>query len=173
MHIKLWDLRKPTLPLYKYKVCDFIGPNLQQLYDNESIFDRFDLQWSPSGNYLSTGGYNDAFHVLDKMQNKHLTLKASAEQVRHRNDEVVRTYKVPAPTRPVLQKSRMLLSSNRDAPQAENTPLKEFVEGPIWPVNTEGEAVVEYGNKVMLSAWHPHIDCIATANLNCLYLYSK
>lgn len=34
------------------------------MYDNECMFDRFDLHWSPSGSFVSSGGYNNAFNVL-------------------------------------------------------------------------------------------------------------
>ena len=39
--------------------------NLQQLYDNEAIFDRFQVKVSPDGKYLSTGSYNECFNVID------------------------------------------------------------------------------------------------------------
>jgi len=61
-------MRQPGQPLSKYRICDYLDSNLADLYTNECIFDRFDLQWSHSGSYLSTGGYNDSFTVLSDLQ---------------------------------------------------------------------------------------------------------
>ena len=38
--------------------------DMQQKYDNDAIFDRFDLKWSASGQYVSTPSYSDTFTVF-------------------------------------------------------------------------------------------------------------
>jgi hypothetical protein len=35
------------------------------MYENEGIFDRFNVSWSPKGDYISTGSYNDSFNVIE------------------------------------------------------------------------------------------------------------
>lgn len=44
--------------------------DLQQKYDNDAIFDRFDLKWSPSGQYVSTPSYSDTFTVFKLSQSR-------------------------------------------------------------------------------------------------------
>ena len=50
-----------TVPIYeplKSKLCE--------LYENESIFDKFSIVSSPDSNYLLTGYYNSTFHLIDR-----------------------------------------------------------------------------------------------------------
>lgn len=68
--MKLWDVRKPEAPLQKYKIADYLDVDLQQKYDNDAIFDRFDLKWSPSGQYVSTCSYSDTFTVFKLSQSR-------------------------------------------------------------------------------------------------------
>ena len=65
-YIKIWDSRNSTSPLSKFRINDFISENtMSEMYSNDTIFDRFDLKWSPRGSYLSTGSYNESFQILD------------------------------------------------------------------------------------------------------------
>ena len=65
-------------PVTKYKVCDYIeSSQFPKLYENDCLFDRFDVRWSPNGRYLSTGLYNDSFSVIDTASEPcHLTMLA-------------------------------------------------------------------------------------------------
>ena len=60
LYLRIWDLRQPSAPLSKIRISpDYLTESsLPHLYDNDAIFDRFDVGWSPSGKYVSTGGYN-------------------------------------------------------------------------------------------------------------------
>ena len=49
----------------KIKVSESIDKNLQQAYNSEALFDRFDVQSSPSSSYLSSGGYGESFNIFD------------------------------------------------------------------------------------------------------------
>ena len=35
------------------------------MYENESVFDKFEVNASPCGNYLLTGSYNNNGHIID------------------------------------------------------------------------------------------------------------
>ena len=50
-----------TIPIFeplKSKLCE--------LYENESIFDKFSISGSPDSNFFVTGNFNSTFHVIDK-----------------------------------------------------------------------------------------------------------
>lgn len=64
--LKVWDLRNPGKPFKTMKVCDFIEPKLCDLYENEGIYDKFELEVSPCSKYIMTGSYGDKFHLIDR-----------------------------------------------------------------------------------------------------------
>ena len=79
LFVKLWDLRRQDKAVQTFKVADYLDKDLKASYENDCIFDRFDVKCSPSNQYLSTGAYNDAFHVLDVHLKRNLTLKANTD----------------------------------------------------------------------------------------------
>ena len=53
---------------------------MPKMYENDSIFDRFDVKCSPSGRYLSTGAYNESFSILD-IKNGNINNKNEGKQL--------------------------------------------------------------------------------------------
>lgn len=64
-------------PISNYRVFDYSESKQQDLYDNEGIFDRFDLKVSQANNNIMTGGYNDSFSVIDPERNSNTTMIAN------------------------------------------------------------------------------------------------
>lgn len=46
-------------------VNDYLEKRLCEVYESESIFDKFDMQVSPNGQHILTGSYNANAHVID------------------------------------------------------------------------------------------------------------
>ena len=72
--VKVWDLRKTEECTSKAKIYDFSNYKLQSMYENECIFDRFDVKISADNKNILTGGYNNQFHVIDIMNGKKQSL---------------------------------------------------------------------------------------------------
>ncbi len=63
---KIWDLRKnPGGMVQQYHVADYLEKNLCNLYEDDSIYDKFFLDISPDSKYMVTGAYNKSGHILD------------------------------------------------------------------------------------------------------------
>ena len=56
----------PSKPFSVISIYEPIKTKLVDLYENESIFDRFNVASSPDSNFLCTGLYNGNFHIIDK-----------------------------------------------------------------------------------------------------------
>lgn len=69
---KIWDLKMPKNPLnvttlyepLKSKLCDF--------YENDCIFDKFDLSISNDSKHYLTGIFDNKFHICDMEGNSNL-----------------------------------------------------------------------------------------------------
>jgi hypothetical protein len=91
LNIKLWDIRKETGPYKTIKFHEHLLPCLSELYENDSIFDKFQFSWSGDSLYgfsvlffyflisfslfvsnlifrqVLTGSYNGNFFVCDTL----------------------------------------------------------------------------------------------------------
>ena len=69
---KIWDIKMNTKPVSVINIFDPLKSKLCELYENESIFDKFDLSSSPDSNFIITGNYNSTFHLFDRSNDKNI-----------------------------------------------------------------------------------------------------
>mmetsp|Transcript_28213 Transcript_28213/g.31338 ORF Transcript_28213/g.31338 Transcript_28213/m.31338 type:complete len:395 (-) Transcript_28213:126-1310(-) len=62
---KVWDLRMETAPVKTIKFHDHLISKLCDLYENDSIFDKFECCWNPNSSRVLTGSYNNNFYICD------------------------------------------------------------------------------------------------------------
>jgi serine/threonine-protein phosphatase 2A regulatory subunit B len=65
LSMKVWDTHMPHKPVSTVPLHSHLKPLLPQLYESESIFDKFTLNFSPCGKRIITGGYNNMFTIRD------------------------------------------------------------------------------------------------------------
>jgi len=63
--VKVWDVRNTSKPIKNLYVTDYIDKKLCDLYEAESVFDKFKLQVSPDGQNVVTGAYNSNAHIIN------------------------------------------------------------------------------------------------------------
>lgn len=63
--VNIWDVRNTKVPCKSFNVTDYLEKKLCEVYESETIFDKFDMHISPDSNQVLTGGYNSNLHVLD------------------------------------------------------------------------------------------------------------
>jgi len=73
--VSIWDVRMTQLPCQTFNVNDYQEQQLLERYENESIYDNFDLQVSPDGKKVLTGGYRSEAHVIDFERRVNTTIK--------------------------------------------------------------------------------------------------
>lgn len=62
---KVWDQRKTKEPVKTVKLFEPFNSKLYDVYEQDIIFDKFNLGLSPDGRSFVTGFYNNYFHVCD------------------------------------------------------------------------------------------------------------
>jgi len=70
--MKIWDPRIENRPYRIIKFHDHLIPKLCDLYENDSIFDKFQCAWNGSSYRLITGSYNNNFYICDAF-GQHIT----------------------------------------------------------------------------------------------------
>lgn len=55
-------------PIRVIPVHEYLRPNLEELYQNECIFDKFDVDISGDGRHIVTGSYNSTIKIFDTLR---------------------------------------------------------------------------------------------------------
>ncbi len=64
LNVKIWDVCNTSKPLLTVNLQESLKSKLCDLFENDSIYDKFYLSASEDGNELLTGNYNNSFHVV-------------------------------------------------------------------------------------------------------------
>uniref|UniRef100_A0A1J3F7K9 Serine/threonine-protein phosphatase 2A 55 kDa regulatory subunit B n=1 Tax=Noccaea caerulescens TaxID=107243 RepID=A0A1J3F7K9_NOCCA len=149
MTLKLWDINMDSGPVASYQVHEHLRPKLCDLYENDSIFDKFECCLSGDGSRVATGSYSNLFRVFGTSpgSTEAATLEASKNPMRRQ---------IQTPARP----SRSMSSMTRVVRRGSESPGAE----------ANGNAY-DFTTKLLHMAWHPTENSIACAAANSLYMY--
>ncbi len=78
--LKVWDVAMDSRPLHTIAIHDQLRSHLNQLFEDDVIFDRFECAVSPTGGHVLTGSYNNNFHIYDRMGRSGICIEASRER---------------------------------------------------------------------------------------------
>uniref|UniRef100_A0A0D6QYH5 Serine/threonine-protein phosphatase 2A 55 kDa regulatory subunit B n=1 Tax=Araucaria cunninghamii TaxID=56994 RepID=A0A0D6QYH5_ARACU len=151
MTLKLWDLNMESSPVATFKVHEHLRPKLCDLYENDSIFDKFECCLNGDGLHMATGSYSNTFRVFSRFggSDEGTILEASKNPNRRRL--------VPTPSKP--GRSLTSLTRGRTLRGSEN------------PVGETNGGAYDFTSKLLHLAWHPTTNVIACAASNSLYMY--
>ncbi|OAF69233.1 hypothetical protein A3Q56_02991 [Intoshia linei] len=94
MTVKVWDTRgSQTEPLQVFPVHDQYRCQLCKLYENDCIFDRFELCWTHDDRYIVTGSYNGIYKLFDVKSNQEYAYEASTDILNTSDDSVANSDK--------------------------------------------------------------------------------
>ncbi|KAK9274311.1 hypothetical protein L1049_019125 [Liquidambar formosana] len=148
MTLKLWDINMDSGPVSTFQVHEYLRPRLCDLYENDSIFDKFECCLSGDGLRVATGSYSNLFRVFgcSEGSTEATTLEASKNPMRRQ---------VQTPSRP----SRSLGTLSRVVRRGTDN-----------SVDTNGNSF-DFTTKLLHLAWHPSENSLACAASNSLYMY--
>ena len=63
--VKVWDVCRTDKPVLSIAIQDSLKSKLCDIFENQSIYDKFTLSASKDSNTLLTGNYNNSFHNID------------------------------------------------------------------------------------------------------------
>ena len=189
MNLKVWDLRQNTGPLITIPVHEALIPKLCSLYEQDSIFDKFECSFNGAGTQVMTGSYNNFVHIYS-LGSANRAAAAAADGVL--NDRVVslladksiflhKTNAVYYPSRiattPPTSTSSMSKVNIVGAKKKKdlilpmpmnNIPAKNEASGAL--VNAEN---LDMTKKVLHTSWHPQENTLAIASLNNLFIFTE
>jgi serine/threonine-protein phosphatase 2A regulatory subunit B len=93
LSVHMWDIRNTKRPVKSLNVNDYLEKRLCEVYETESIFDKFDMQISPNGKFVLTGSYNSGAHLLDFANNSNCLIDVKFMDKRGKNVGAYRNYR--------------------------------------------------------------------------------
>lgn len=150
MTLKLWDINMESGPVANFKIHEHLRPKLCELYENDSIFDKFECCLSADGLHVATGSYSNLFRIFGCVptSDESTTLEASKSP----NRRLAQVASSPG---------RALANLTCGQTQRGN-------ESPGSDINGGANA---FTSKLLHLAWHPTSNTIACATSNSLYIY--
>ncbi|MFH4981389.1 hypothetical protein AB6A40_008098 [Gnathostoma spinigerum] len=152
---KVWDLNMESGPVETYPVHDYLRSKLCTLYENDSIFDKFEVGWSGDDSNILTGSYNNFFRTFPR---------GCADM------NAVKTYEayIEEPKRRLRARRVVATGSAR----ASKKRLHSGAMGDVLPEEVEISAdSLDFTKKILHAAWHPKENIIALAATNRLYIF--
>ncbi|XP_078428946.1 serine/threonine protein phosphatase 2A 55 kDa regulatory subunit B beta isoform-like isoform X2 [Wolffia australiana] len=146
MTLKLWDINMDAGPVATFNVHEHLRPRLCDLYENDSIFDKFECCLSGDGSRVATGSYSNLFRVFGTVpgSTETTTLEASRNPMRRQVQHSTR------PGRALGGLTRVVRRGSEGDPDGHPQ---------------------DFTTKLLHLAWHPSENSIACAAANSLYMY--
>ncbi|VDN07762.1 unnamed protein product [Thelazia callipaeda] len=143
---KVWDLNMESAPVETYPVHDYLRSKLCTLYENDSIFDKFEVDWSGNDSHILTGSYNNFFRSFTRPINGETSAQVERPHVR-------------------LQTRRVLSAG------AARVNKKRVQAGDVQADEDVSADSLDFTKKILHTAWHPKENIIALAATNRLYIF--
>ncbi|XP_057951477.1 serine/threonine protein phosphatase 2A 55 kDa regulatory subunit B beta isoform-like [Malania oleifera] len=150
MNLKLWDIRMETSPVAVYKIHEHLQPKLSDLYNNDSIFDKFECCLSGDGLHFATGSYSNLLRIFSHRggSKQGMTIEAGKNLNRKQQPHAA------------LQARRSSLSN-----------LTRVFSRQGHENSYNNELVCDLSTKLLHLAWHPRTNLIACASGSSLFMY--
>lgn len=139
-----------TIPIHEH-----LRPRLCDTYENDSIFDKFEVVFSGDAKNVMTGSYNNNFMIYPSETGK------DTEVVLQADKSAFKAKKVGIPTPMNGAKDGKKGNSRANSPAGQGARMRK---------ETDADAI-DFNKKILHMSWHPFEDSIAIAATNNVSLY--
>lgn len=164
--VKIWDVNMERHPVKTIPIHEHLRPRLCDTYENDSIFDKFEVVFSGDGGNVMTGSYNNNFMIYPSDPEKETEVVLQADKSAFKAKKVG----VPTPINSTSPTSGKKGSSRAGSPAAGASG-----QGGRMRKETDADQI-DFNKKILHMSWHPFEDSIAIAatnnvSLNALSLF--
>ncbi|KAK5174328.1 protein phosphatase 2A regulatory subunit cdc55 [Saxophila tyrrhenica] len=157
--VKIWDVNMERQPVKTIPIHEHLRPKLCDTYENDSIFDKFEVVFSGDAKNVMTGSYNNNFMIYPSEEGK------DTEVVLQADKSAFKAKKVGIPT-PMNGKDGA--AGGKKGGSRGSSPA-----GGAQRMRKETDAdQIDFNKKILHMSWHPREDSIAIAATNNLFVFS-
>ncbi|KAF1348491.1 WD40-repeat-containing domain protein [Delphinella strobiligena] len=154
--VKIWDVNMERQPVKTIPIHEHLRPRLCDTYENDSIFDKFEVVFSGDAKNVMTGSYNNNFMIYPSETGK------DTEVVLQADKSAFKAKKVGIPTPMNGAKDGKKANSRANSPAGQGARMRK---------ETDADAI-DFNKKILHMSWHPFEDSIAIAATNNLFVFS-
>jgi serine/threonine-protein phosphatase 2A regulatory subunit B len=164
MTVKIWDVNMEREPIKTISIHEHIRDKLCDTYENDAIFDKFEVVFSGDGKSVMTGSYNNNFMIYPNAVNKDQDAE-DTEILLQADKSAFKAKKVGVPTSIGGGAGGGLRNKNRSRPQSPARGLNMIKRDAEFDV-------IDFKKNILHLSWHPHENSIAIAATNNLFVFS-
>ncbi|KAI5298560.1 hypothetical protein KEM56_003951 [Ascosphaera pollenicola] len=152
--VKIWDINMEREPVKTIPIHEHLRPRLVDTYENDSIFDKFEVTFSGDGENVMTGSYNNNFMIYPSDPNKETEVVLQADK------SAFKAKKVGVPT--PIGGARRNGGPRADSPHGSGGRMRRETDA----------NQIDFNKKILHMSWHPFENSIAIAATNNLFVFS-
>lgn len=142
-----------TIPIHEH-----LRPRLCDTYENDSIFDKFEVVFSGDAKNVMTGSYNNNFMIYPSDPDKEVEVVLQADK------SAFKAKKVGVPTPINSSTSPTAANGGKKGGSRAGSPAGG-VQGQRMRKETDADQI-DFNKKILHMSWHPFEDSIAIAATN-------
>ncbi|KAI4270001.1 MAG: hypothetical protein LQ337_006953 [Flavoplaca oasis] len=163
--VKIWDVNMERTPVKTIPIHEHLRPRLCDTYENDSIFDKFEVVFSGDAKNVMTGSYNNNFMIYPSDPEKEMEVVLQADK------SAFKAKKVGIPT-PINPSGPANGPGNKKGNSRAGSPAAG-IGGQGGRMRKETDAdQIDFNKKILHMSWHPFEDSIAIAATNNLFVFS-
>ena len=181
MTVKIWDLAMESKPVKTINVHEHLRDRLCDTYENDAIFDKFEVQFSGDNKSVMTGSYNNNFMIYPNavtncdtkipLNSSDKTKKDKSSNGKNAsedfNDEDPANTSDDEQEEIVLQADKSAFKSKKSG----NSTMRRRMMSGVGS-NTNDFDDIDFKKSVLHLLWHPKENSVAIAATNNLYIFS-
>tara|TARA_R110002060_G_scaffold36257_1_gene47234 strand:- start:1017 stop:1544 length:528 start_codon:yes stop_codon:yes gene_type:complete len=144
-----------TIPIHEH-----LRPRLCDTYENDSIFDKFEVVFSGDAKNVMTGSYNNNFMIYPSDPDKEVEVVLQADKSAFKAKKVGVPTPINSSTSPTATNGGKKGGSRAGSPAAGATG-----QGGRMRKETDADQI-DFNKKILHMSWHPFEDSIAIAATN-------
>jgi serine/threonine-protein phosphatase 2A regulatory subunit B len=157
--VKIWDVNMERQPVKTIPIHEHLRPRLCDTYENDSIFDKFEVVFSGDAKNVMTGSYNNNFMIYPSDPDKEVEVVLQADKSAFKAKKVGVPTPINASAIPAVTNGGKKGGSRAGSPAAG--------AGPGSRMRKETDAdQIDFNKKILHMSWHPFEDSIAIAATN-------
>ncbi|KAH8735367.1 UAA transporter family-domain-containing protein [Ilyonectria robusta] len=154
--VKIWDINMERQPVKTIPIHEHLRPRLCDTYENDSIFDKFEVVFSGDAKNVMTGSYNNNFMIYPSDPDKEVEVVLQADKSAFKAKKVGVPTPINSSTSPTSTNGSKKGGSRAGSPGGQGQRMRK---------ETDADQI-DFNKKILHMSWHPFEDSIAIAATN-------
>lgn len=174
--VKIWDINMNNKPIKTINIHDNLKERLSDSYENDAIFDKFEVGFNGESNSIITGSYNNKFMIYPDIiqDDKNSNSKKNSNSIKINNDSSISSTNDKSNNSKTNNNNNNNKSDyNEICLQADKTAFRNrHLNNSLKTVRNWNDDI-DFKKSILHFSWHPRENSMAIAATNNLFIFSS